>query len=288
MSSKTIPLAVPAAAMLLLDFIGDYEAPGGYNVIYGNNQGKLPKPLTEMTLGDVIDAQPSWTKRFKSSAAGRYQFMRNTLQGISQEVRTLRGDVLFNKGLQDRLGFYLLLRRGYQDFIDGRIGVAEFGKRLAQEWASFPVLQDCQGNSRAVARGQSYYAGDGLNKALVAPDLVERTLRRVLTKAAAAPVARPDPVAEQEDQIWSPQTPAKPEASSSAAPAKPKAVRKSGRFWTWLTTGGVSLTTIAEKVGLFQLDWRVQISILLVVVGFAVYAIATMPAVRNVLGLAPK
>lgn len=77
-----------------------------------------------------------------------------------------------------------------------------------------------------------------------------------------------------------------------AAPAvpveKPKAkpVRKSGRFWTWLLAGGISSTTITEKLGAFQLDWRVQIALLAVIVGFAIYAIATMPAVRRALGIA--
>jgi len=33
-------------------------------------------------------------------------------------------------------------------------------------------------------------------------------------------------------------------------------------------------------------DWRVQFLIVLVIVGFAIYAIATMPAVRKKLGLA--
>ncbi|MDH6229597.1 hypothetical protein M2281_000169 [Mesorhizobium soli] len=39
---------VPAGAAMLLGFIGDIEAPKGYGTIYGNNQGKLPKPLTSM------------------------------------------------------------------------------------------------------------------------------------------------------------------------------------------------------------------------------------------------
>ena len=59
----------------------------------------------------------------------------------------------------------------------------EFGKRLAQEWASFPVLAGTKGAKRTVARGQSYYAGDGLNKSLVTPEKVEAILRNVLAVA---------------------------------------------------------------------------------------------------------
>lgn len=181
-----LPATVPADAMILLDFIGTYEAPKGFDTVYGNHQAQLPKKLTSMTIGEIVDAQPGWTKRFGSSACGRYQFMRNTLQGICKEVPTLRGDAVFTPDLQNRLGYYLLLRRDYQAFIDGKLSVAGFGLNLAKEWASFPVLVAVKGASRVVTIGQSYYAGDGKNKALVAPERVEETLARVLAKANAA------------------------------------------------------------------------------------------------------
>lgn len=181
--SKTLPTIIPAPAMLLLDFIVSIEAPRGYDTIYGNNHDKLPKPLTQMTLGEVIDAQKSWTKRFKSSAAGGPQFMRQTLIDICNEIPSLRGDMLFDKVLQQKLGYHLLLRRGYDRFVTGEISIVAFGKALAQEWASFPVLAACEGQQRLVERGQSFYAGDGLNKALVSPERVEAMLRKVLAVA---------------------------------------------------------------------------------------------------------
>lgn len=191
-----LPTYVPAPAKQLLNFIGDIEAPRGYDTIYGNNQNKLPKPLTSMTFGEIVDAQASWTKRFKSSAAGRYQFMRATLQGLAKEFPSdISGTTRFNPDLQDRLGYALLLRRGYASFVGGSIGINEFGKRLAQEWASLPVLADTKGAHRQVKRGQSYYAGDGLNKSLIAPAAVENILQIVLAtaKQPAAPVPAPKP-----------------------------------------------------------------------------------------------
>ncbi|WP_298967773.1 hypothetical protein [uncultured Methylobacterium sp.] len=184
---------VPAGAAVLLDFIASKEAPRGYGTVYGDNQDKLPKPLTGMTLDEVIAAGPGWTKRFGSSAAGRYQFMRATLQGLKTELR-LTGRELLDPDLQDRLGFHLLKRRGYVEFMGGSLSVAGFGLRIAQEWASFPVLASTKGSNRQVSRGQSYYAGDGLNKALVSADAVEV----VLLKARAAgggPVSAVPPVA---------------------------------------------------------------------------------------------
>jgi len=175
---------VPPGAMLLLDFIGGIEAPLGYGTIYGNNQGKLAKPLTSMTLDEVIAAGPNWTKAYRSSAAGRFQFMNATLKDLKKSLG-LSGKETFSPDLQDRLGYELLKRRGWSNFVAGFMSREAFGKALAQEWASLPVLADTQGASRAVRRGQSYYAGDGLNKALTSPESVEA----VLDKAKDAHVA---------------------------------------------------------------------------------------------------
>ncbi|WP_313665755.1 peptidoglycan-binding protein [Shinella sp.] len=187
---------VPKGAALLLVFIYETETktepPACYNVIYGHNQDKLPKPLTSMTLAEVQKAQSTWTRRFKSSAAGAAQFMRATLKGLIEELN-LSTSQKFGGDLQDRLGYHLLKRRGYEEFMARKISRAEFGKRLAMEWASFPVLKATKGAKLNVKRGQSYYAGDGLNKALVAPAVVEAVLDRVkgIKAAPLAPAADP-------------------------------------------------------------------------------------------------
>ncbi|ODN69892.1 hypothetical protein [Methylobrevis pamukkalensis] len=187
---------IPAAAAILLDFIGETETGeagrAGYDVIYAHQQGRLPKPITSMTIAELQGHQASgWPA--KSTASGRYQFMRATLAELRKEL-ALRDSQIFDPDLQDRLGYHLLIRRGYRDFVGGRMSRTEFGARLAMEWASFPVLADRKGSNRQVARGQSYYAGDGLNKALVHPSAVEAVLDRVLAAAAApspAPVQPP-------------------------------------------------------------------------------------------------
>ncbi len=248
---------VPAGAAMLLDFIGDLEAPQGYGTIYADKQGRLPKPLTSMTLGEVIDAQKAWSKNHGSSAAGRYQFLRATLTDLSKELG-LRGSQRFDADLQDRLGFHLLKRRGYEAFMAGKISRTEFGKRLAQEWASLPVLAAAKGQKRDLKRGQSFYAGDGLNRALVAPEQVEAMLDEVRQGRAAQP--------ERE----------------APAPARPKEepLARSKRFWTWF------MTAIGTPLAAFgALDWRVQLALVAVIVGFAIYAISAMPQVRKALGL---
>lgn len=267
-----LPTSVPAPARFLLDFIGNTEAPNGYDTIFGDRQIHLATPITSMTLGDLIDAQENWASvawvkknwkssyRTASSASGRYQFMRATLIGIAKEIPALQGDVLFNADLQNRLGYYLLQRRGYEAFISGQIDITGFALRLAKEWASFPVLADCQGAHRAVTRGQSYYAGDGVNKALVKPEKVEAVLRHVLA-LAAAPTSVNEPAAEPETAPAAPPANVDPEKLD-------KPLIKSKTFWQWL------LTAIGAPIAAFPgIDWRVQLAIIIVIVGFAVYAI---------------
>lgn len=185
---------VPAGAALLLDFIASKEAPEGYGTVYGNNQAKLAKPLTSMTLAEVIAAGPGWTRLFGSSACGRYQFMKATLEGLRDELG-LTGRELFGPDLQDRLGYHLLKRRGYEAFMAGTLSTAGFGLKIAQEWASFPVLAATKGQKRAVSRGQSYYAGDGLNKSLVSADAVEVALSKVRKAGNAVPAGEPPTLA---------------------------------------------------------------------------------------------
>ncbi|PBC23457.1 hypothetical protein CK226_10035 [Mesorhizobium sp. WSM4311] len=189
---------------MLLAFIYETDAgspiPACYVTIFGNRQGHLTRPLTAMTLNQVIAAQKNWSSKAwikanwkisgaASSAAGAAQFMRDTLLGLVPEMH-LSGSELFSADFQDRLAYQLLKRRGYEAFLAGKISRTEFGKRLAQEWASFPVLAPCKGAHRQLKRGQSFYTGDGLNGALVAPDRVEAVLDKV---KAASPAVTADP-----------------------------------------------------------------------------------------------
>lgn len=208
---------VPAGAALLLAFIYETEtsakAPACYGVIYGNRQSALAKPLTEMTLAEVQQAQltwstKAWAARFgsskASSAAGAPQLMRATLADLIAQQK-LDPKQKLSADLQDRLGYQLLLKRGYAEYMAGRISRTEFGKRLAQEWASFPVLAVTKGGVssngvfRTVQRGQSYYAGDGLNKALVAPETIEAVLDKV--RIAAGIIPAPDVPAPPPDRM---------------------------------------------------------------------------------------
>ncbi|MFC7064828.1 hypothetical protein [Brucella rhizosphaerae] len=253
---------VPAGAALLLDFVRLIETGktdrSSYDVIYGHNEGKISKKVTSMSIDELIGIQPTFTKRFKSSAAGGYQFMRNTLRDLKAELR-LRGGQIMDPDLQDRLGYHLAIRRGYNDFISGNISRTEFGRRLAQEWASFPVLAPTKGAHRALERGETFYSGDKLNKALVTPQRMEAILDQVKSAANSTSASDAVVVVEKVPIVADP-------GELGSPPTKSKTV-----IGNALTAIGMAVTGIGAFLG--GLDWRVQLFICALVGGFAVYAI---------------
>lgn len=143
--------APDARAGRLLDLIGNHEAAGNYNAVYGNARSK--RDLGKLTLDQILATQAAARKRgVASTAVGRYQFIYKTLRGLKKDLG-LTGKERFTKDLQDRLGYALLLRRGYRQFLAGKLTKRQFALRLSQEWASLPNPYT----------GRSYYAGDGLN-----------------------------------------------------------------------------------------------------------------------------
>ena len=167
--------SIPAAAGYILDGISQPESNGDYNVFNGFVQAKLPKKLTKMTLQEVLGID--WKSiGANSSAAGRYQIIRETLYGLIAELG-LKRTTLFSADLQDRLAYHLLRRRGYDAWTLGKIDTTEFGKRLAMEWASLPVLAGTKNyKGKNIKRGTSYYAGDGLNSHGITADQFEDML----------------------------------------------------------------------------------------------------------------
>ena len=147
----------------LLDVIARYESGGDYNIVYGGSRIQPPRPITQMTVQEVRNWQDqSVAAGSKSSAVGKYQIIRKTMDQIIAGG-ALRRSELFGPAAQDRAAMFLLNRRGLSQYQNGQISETTFAQRLSQEWASLPAAtQDRNGNP---AQGQSYYAGDGLNRA---------------------------------------------------------------------------------------------------------------------------
>jgi len=146
----------------ILEVIKKHESGNDYNVVYGG--GKIP--LTKMTIGDVLDMQDGLEKAgVKSTAAGAYQIINDTLMGLLKFDQFDR-DMLFDEKTQDDLALALLQGRGFLDFLQGNKNISETVNNLSMEWASLP--KD--------AGGKSYYDGDGLNKAHATYDEVVQAL----------------------------------------------------------------------------------------------------------------
>ncbi len=177
-SSGTEP--VSAGIRNLMDFIQRFESSGAvksqgvhssYQVVFGgiDPTDRPSVALTSMTVSDVLAWQDSIDSLYMSEAAGAYQVMEDTLRGLV-DTGHINPEATFNEATQDAVAVLLMERRGLSKFVAGEISAEDFADNLAREWASFPVVRDQSGANRNVKRGQSYYAGDNLNKAHADPN----------------------------------------------------------------------------------------------------------------------
>ncbi len=160
----------------MLDFIGALEAPDGYDTVYYGVRVSPPRAITTMSVGEVLD----WQRRAVrggsvSSAAGRYQIIRPTLQGLVDAGVVSRNDA-FNAATQDRLGRHLLRETGYR----ARANTPAIANRIAGVWAALPRI----GGDGA---GRSVYEGVAGNHALVRADTYQGVLDCRLKVADIAP-----------------------------------------------------------------------------------------------------
>lgn len=164
-----------------------------YETIIGHNQRHLDKPLTQMTVDEIIAASDTWRKSFgtTSGAAGAYQIIKPTLVQLKKDLG-LKGSEKFTPALQDRMGEHLCRKRGADQFLAGALSLTAFGNNLAREWASFPVLSPTTRGKQQLKRGQSYYDKFAGNHALISPGVVEDVLAQMLAEARG-PVPSPLP-----------------------------------------------------------------------------------------------
>ena len=142
----------------LLDFIASKESNGDYNMVYG--QGSNPN-LTNMTIAEVLEYQKQLiAKGQKSSAVGRYQFIRTSLEEEAKAAGINIEKEKFTPEIQDKLILHRLRRiRGLDDFRSGKITPQQFAENLSKEFASLP--SPIKGGGE-----KSYYEGTAGNKAL--------------------------------------------------------------------------------------------------------------------------
>lgn len=157
----------------MFDLIAKHESGGNYNARFGKATNHNPM-FTEMTVGQVLD----WQRQRGAggfTAVGRYQIIKKTMQGLIESMK-LTGSERFGEAMQDKMALQLLNGRKLGSFLAGKLGVVGFGLAIAQEWASLPVLERTRGAHRMVDAGETYYAGDRVNKAGATVNEVRRVL----------------------------------------------------------------------------------------------------------------
>lgn len=160
----------------------------GYDRMYAPAEAKLGKhKLTAMTLDQVRALQEKMVAS-RSTSSGGYQFIRATFDE-TRKAMGLPGSTVWTPEIQDRMAMYLLKKRGLDKFLAGNLSREGFANNLAMEWASLPVVTAIKGQKRLLKPGQSYYSGDGLNKAFHPPSAVLAALDAI--KASPEPVPVP-------------------------------------------------------------------------------------------------
>lgn len=172
----------------LVDFIVRAENGGrlDWDAVYGGipRSARPNVPVTSMTVAQVQAWQQSVRGKYRSTAVGGPQFLYSTLQGLVARGIASPSQV-FDADTQRRLAIALMAGRGLNDYLMGRLSAESFALELAKEWASLPI-------PTGPKAGFSYYAGDGLNKALVS----------VTDFMAAVRAVKPPPATSAPRPLW--------------------------------------------------------------------------------------
>ena len=181
-------LAAPSATTDILALVRALEA-RGYDDYERRISPPPPKPLTRMTLVEVLD----WQKRVRdagapSTAAGAYQVIRTTLQRLVRR-HGLDRDALFDRAMQDRIARLLVSECGEPGPPSRH---PRFADCLAGIWAALPLTSGPR-------KGQSAYRSIAGNRALTRPETVLAVLAgRPVTLPAESPERRAAAPADEE------------------------------------------------------------------------------------------
>lgn len=151
----------------ILDVIRRGEANvAGYDTMVGSNK---PFGLTKKTLQQVLDIQAQRLKDYGGTAAGGYQILQKNLKDLAAKHKHDLNKTLFDQATQDTYARSLIDRRGFQDYLKGKINADQMRINLAKEWAALP------------AKGElSYYQGKGTNKARIPSKEINEAISKAL------------------------------------------------------------------------------------------------------------
>lgn len=137
----------------------------GPDSMVGSNK---PFGLVKKTLNGVFDVQNTRRDEF-GTAAGSYQILHKNLVDLAKQHNHDPNTTLFDQATQDTYARSLMDRRGFKDFLNGKISLDQMRINLAKEWAALP------------AKGErSYYHGKGNNAARVSSKDINAALQKAL------------------------------------------------------------------------------------------------------------
>jgi len=151
----------------VLDLIAGPESGGRYDAVYPS---KRRPQILDMTIDELIQDMRARGNASGSSASGRYQYIRKTLQGVASGMGLDTATTKFDPETQDKIAIYHLRRNhGLDNWLAGKMSDGDFLNRLAGTWAGIP-----QTNGRSAHAGVlDNAAGMGANAALSQLDRIK-------------------------------------------------------------------------------------------------------------------
>jgi type VI secretion system secreted protein VgrG len=150
----------------------DYSA---YNRTLGGLKSFFNTKLTSMTIKQVLLKQ----KTRDIFAVGRFQLIPSTLNAAIRSLK-INTSSLFDKEVQDIIfNDYLIKKKRSQiiKFLEGSGNIEDAMHAWAKEFASAGVEKGKKISRGRIAKGgESYYSGDGLNKAHLTPEKMKSVL----------------------------------------------------------------------------------------------------------------
>lgn len=143
----------------------NFKTASGYGSYLDNitkAKSRLPKLLTQMTIGEVLAAM----NKGLVFATGRYQIIPTTLQGTFASAG-LTTKSLYNEENQDKIGSKLVdMKKKLTDYVNGKVpaNTANLNAAIlgaAQVWSSIGVPYNVKNNKGIVRlKDTSYYSAD--------------------------------------------------------------------------------------------------------------------------------
>lgn len=164
-----------------------YKIVSGSSKLYGklnaqNTNPFSPKPLTQLTLKEVVDFQNRSRIDGQLWATGKFQIIPSTLIGLIKKLN-LPLTTLYDESTQMKMGDALIdERRAVFNYLNGKVSDSVENLQnatldVAKVWSSVGVPFDTMGGRRFVRKDESYYYGGG-DKASVSSASVMDVLKR--------------------------------------------------------------------------------------------------------------